>query len=66
VPQGRALKCFFQRHGGTGLPESIGRRTVAGNAGGPEEYRHIDDPEGPVADPFRRDPWADYAAFASA
>lgn len=48
-PEGRAKSCFFQRHGGAGLPDSIKRLAVAEEKGGSEEYLHIDDAAALVA-----------------
>lgn len=48
-PQGSARKCFFQRHGGAGLPAQFHRRSIAGKDGGEEEYLYVDDPSALVA-----------------
>ncbi len=48
-PEGRAKSCFFQRHGGAGLPQAIARLAVAEDDGGKADYLHIDDVEALVA-----------------
>lgn len=42
-PQGRQKKCFFQRHGGAGLPDRFHRLAVPEKGGGTEEYLYIED-----------------------
>lgn len=44
-PQGRAKKCFFQRHGGAGFPETIQRMPVRLKDGSTEDYLYIEDLE---------------------
>ena len=45
-PTGRARKCFYQRHAGSGVPEQLGEVTVPGFA---EPYLYIRDVAGLVA-----------------
>lgn len=45
-PQGRARSCFFQRHGGSGLPDVFKRLPVRQKDGGEEHYLYIDEAEG--------------------
>lgn len=48
-PAGRARSCFFQRHGGAGLPDAFRRLTVSGKDGDAEEYLYIEGAAGLVA-----------------
>ncbi|MGE0717750.1 MAG: non-homologous end-joining DNA ligase [Alphaproteobacteria bacterium] len=48
-PQGRAKQCFFQRHGGAGLPAAFGRMPVREKDGGEDEYVYLSDAPGLVA-----------------
>ncbi len=48
-PQGRSRKCFFQRHGGAGLPEAFQRLPVAAKDGGADDYLYLTDRTGLVA-----------------
>lgn len=48
-PQGSAGKCFFQRHGGAGLPEQFHRQAIAGKDSGEQEYLYVDAPAALVA-----------------
>ncbi|MPY69378.1 MAG: DNA ligase D [Alphaproteobacteria bacterium] len=48
-PQGSAKKCFFQRHGGAGLPDQVHRLAVRERDGDEAEYLHVEDAAGLVA-----------------
>ena len=48
-PQGRAKKCFFQRHGGAGLPEVFKTLPVTHKRGDAADYLYIDDKNALVA-----------------
>lgn len=40
-PRGREAKCFFQRHGGSGLPEEFRRKSVRGKDGDSHDYLYF-------------------------
>lgn len=48
-PQGRARRCFFQRHAGAGLPDAFRRLPVEEKEGDTEEYIYIVDRQGLLA-----------------
>ena len=48
-PEGRAKKCFFQRHGGAGLPDVFKQLPVTHKRGKVAGYLYLDDARGLVA-----------------
>jgi bifunctional non-homologous end joining protein LigD len=48
-PQGRAKKCFFQRHGGAGLPDDFKALPVTHKRGDVADYLYLDDKKALVA-----------------
>jgi len=48
-PEGRAKKCFFQRHGGAGLPDVFKELPVTHKRGDVAGYLYLDDRRGLVA-----------------
>lgn len=48
-PEGRKKQCFFQRHGGAGLPAAIKRRKITEKDGDEAEYVHIPDETGLIS-----------------
>lgn len=48
-PQGRARKCFFQRHAGAGFPRQFRPLAVREKDGGKNDYLYIEDTAGLIA-----------------
>jgi bifunctional non-homologous end joining protein LigD len=48
-PQGRAQKCFFQKHASDGFPEAFKSLSVREHKGGSAEYLYIDSSAGLIA-----------------
>jgi bifunctional non-homologous end joining protein LigD len=48
-PQGRGKDCFYQRHGGSGLPEPFRSLAVTGKGGAKRRYLYIEDAGGLIA-----------------
>lgn len=48
-PQGSEKQCFFQRHGGSGVPDAVGRFDVREKDGSIDDYLHVSDVAGLVA-----------------
>jgi bifunctional non-homologous end joining protein LigD len=48
-PQGRARACFFQKHAGSGTPESFGRVAITGKNGERQDYLLVERPAALVA-----------------
>jgi len=48
-PEGQAKQCFFQRHGGTGLPAAIRRVSITNKDGEAAEYLYITEADGLLA-----------------
>ncbi|MBN7763569.1 non-homologous end-joining DNA ligase [Nitratireductor aquibiodomus] len=48
-PDGQGSPCFFQRHGGNGFPEAVGRMEITEKSGERDDYLHIDDLAGIIA-----------------
>lgn len=48
-PRGRETKCFFQRHGGSGLPDEFRRKSVREKDGGRSDYLYFTKKEALIA-----------------
>ncbi|EKF20937.1 non-homologous end-joining DNA ligase [Nitratireductor pacificus] len=48
-PDGQENPCFFQRHGGKGFPDAIGRMDITEKDGGKDEYLYVSDLSAVVA-----------------
>lgn len=48
-PRGQGEQCFFQRHGGTGLPEAFRRLGVRAKDGSEDEYLYLTDRKGLIS-----------------
>lgn len=48
-PDGDSGQCFYQRHGGMGLPDAIKRLEILEKDGGRDDYLYVDDLKGIIA-----------------